>query len=549
MTIFKDTIFSINTDKPRENSIKFDFVYNQYESSETIIDDKQIITRINLNENKKRFIRIDLGNISLRSIESNSNKYDDQNFNQSIYNLSLAGSLNETQNRLFNKIDQICSNRRHIINNLDSDEARRNISYYARGQNLNRVNKEILSGAITSSQKISIADNFETNLSNQFLNTSFPEPDIYNQILDYDILMSNRKEDFEESLSIIQSGNLFPKMQVLDQSLNDIDFNRYSRINAVKCGFLVEKFVKNREGYEFLCSRFFTKDKNTFDLSRIDFIVEDESIVYGKTYKYIVSDVFLYTTPDPENRFLLNSYLICDYPFISKDIECIETVPPPPPNNIKFFYSKDQEKLRITWDEPGDYQDDAKGYQILKRTSLSSPFEVIAQLEGHLQSDLYNPVEIVPDDIIIKTPGNVPYIYHDRSYNPGEITIYCIRTIDAHGMFSEYSSQIAILYDFFEDKLIHDMISDSGAKRNKPNEFVRQNSLFFENETNIIDNLPILKNVNKISLYITPDFVQVKNDKEIIKILEEKYQFTLFRLNDLVQYKKTFSIKNFNLEE
>jgi hypothetical protein len=116
-------------------------------------------------------------------------------------------------------------------------------------------------------------------------------------------------------------------------------------------------------------------------------------------------------------------------------------------------------------------------------------------------------------------------------------------------MFSKYSEQIAILYDYFEDKIIHDIVSDSGAKRNKPNEFVRQNSMFFENEADIVDNLPILKNVSKISLYVTPDFVQVKNDEEIIKMLEDKYQFTFFRLNDLVQYKKIFSIKNFNLEE
>lgn len=547
MAIFKDSIFSINTNKNFESKIIFDFIYNQYESSETIANDKVIINRNDLNEKKKRFIRIDLQEFSLRN--SDSSKYNQENYLESIFNLSLVSGLNETQNKVFNKIDQICPNRKHLINNLDIKEATNIINYYTRGQKLSAGNKSNFIGSISSSQRISINDDFQTNLTNQFLNTPFPEPDIFDQILDYNILFRNRREIFDESLSIIQTGNLFPKMQILEKTLSEIDFQKYSEVNAIKCGVLVEKFVKIKNNYEFLCSKFFTKDKESPDLSNLDTTIEDEAIVYGKTYRYMVSDVFLYTVPDPENRFVLNRYLLCDYPYISKDISCNEFVPPPPPNNLKFRYNKEKDNLHITWDEPKDYQDDAKGYQILRRFDLNSPFEVVAQLEGHLTSDLYRPQEIVPDSIIHKTPGDVKYEYIDKEYNPGKITIYCVRTIDAHGMFSKYSEQIAILYDYFEDKIIHDIVSDSGAKRNKPNEFVRQNSMFFESEADIVDNLPILKNVNKISLYVTPDFVQVKNDEEIIKMLDDKYQFTFFRLNDLVQYKKIFSIKNFNLEE
>ena len=113
----------------------------------------------------------------------------------------------------------------------------------------------------------------------------------------------------------------------------------------------------------------------------------------------------------------------------------------------------------------------------------------------------------------------------------------------------QYNYIQKIIIFSFEENLISDVVSESGAKREKPNEFVRENSLFFENKINLIDNLPALKNVNSISLYVTPDFVNIKNKQKVSSILEEKYRFTIFKLNDLIQHKKEFKIKNFSIEE
>jgi hypothetical protein len=118
-------------------------------------------------------------------------------------------------------------------------------------------------------------------------------------------------------------------------------------------------------------------------------------------------------------------------------------------------------------------------------------------------------------------------------------------------MFSNYSEQIAILYDPFEDKIIYDIVSDSDAPRNKPNEKIMQNSKFFKYNDNMIDNLPILKNIKSIKLYVTPDYGFVNIGDREISILkdDEDYKFTIFRVNDLKKYEKDFKIKNFEKQQ
>lgn len=538
-----DSIFSLNTTKSEDLQVDASFVYNFYENNETIKEDN-VITISDFSYRKKRFIRLSLQNAN----ESDRFDYNRDNFVEAVYQLSLRRSLQNQDIDLFNKIDKIIPKRRFLTNTLDEKEKILISNFYRKDKNSTTVNN------LKYNHRISYLNPeiFDNDFNRINLKCDFPESDMYlNDRFYNDLVYKNSRPDildFKENMSLNSNGCIFSNLKKLESTVNEIRGykNDYSIFNAIRCGLLIEKFVLKDEKFKFLCGKFITsnRDSNSLELPAS---IEDESIKYGETYKYIVYNVYMYAEIDPSDKCVLNKYLVCDHPIITKSIECVEKEPPPPPLNLKFRVVSDT-KIEISWDEPTDYQYDAKGYQILKRSSLDEPFEIIAQLEGHLSTDLYNPTETILESLIKRTPGEIKYRYTDHDYQRGKITIYAIRTIDAHGYFSNYSEQIAVVYDPFEQKLIYDLVAYSGAERNRPNEKLLPRSIFFNYDDKIIDNLPVNKNIKNISLYITPDYCQVKSSPENYHDVfknDEEFKFTIFRLNDLKKFEKQFKITNF----
>lgn len=539
-----DSIFSLNTRKTEDLEVQASFIYNFYESNETITEDN-VITTSDFSYRKKRFARLSFYNTN----EPDRFDYNRDNFVNSIYSLSLKRSLQTQDIDFFNKIDNIIPRRRFITNTLGNQEKHTISTFYKKDNNSSAVNN------IKYNHRMSYLNPeiFDNDLDKINLKCDFPEPNMALNDASYDDLIykKNSKPDilsFEENMSLNNNGCIFSNLKKLESTVNEVRGykNDYAIFNAIRCGLLIEKFVLEDEKFKFLCGKFLTnnRDSNSLELPAT---IEDESIKYGKTYKYVVYNVYMYTEVDATDKCVLNKYLICDHPIITESVECVENEEPPPPINLKFRVVDDK-KIELSWNEPTDYQYDAKGYQILKRSSLDEPFEIIAQLEGHLNTDLFEPTEVVLQSLIERTPGEVKYSYVDNNYQKGKITIYSIRTIDAHGYFSNYSEQIAILFDPFEEKLIYDLVAYSGAERNSPNEKLLAKSIFFNYDDKIIDNLPINKNIKNISLYIAPDYCQVKSSPESYHDVfknEEKFKFTMFRLNDLNKFEKQFKITNF----
>ena len=546
MTKVIDKLISINKDLGSDQNIfhnkttllESGFVYNSYEEEETFVNDSIIDLSLNENSLNRRYIRISMP-LSFRhdSIERNGD------YIEELRALSNFSSIDSNTIKYFNKISKIISHRKHVILDTNREEADI-VSEFYNFDNISYRNK------LLYSKKISLIDeDFSgSNIESFTLNSDFPEAGLKNILDNYDDIIYNDSEKKEISESdyteYFEECDFFSNLTEISKQVNDLDFKKFAKRNSIKCGILVEKFKKSEEQFKFLSARFLTNLSG----NSMKFNIEDLAVRYGETYKYIISEVFFYSYPSPSNRFILNNYLICDNIYSTKDIECREYEPPPPPNNLKFKVDKNN-NLKINWKEPVDYQYDAKGYQILKRHRLDEPFKIIAQLEGHLDTDDYIPVEDYSDTIKIKTPGLVKYSYIDSDYDKAKITIYAIRTIDAHGMFSNYSSQVAVLYDPFEEKLIYDEVSESGAKKDKPNELIDSKSIFFKNKINIIDNLPLEKNVKKFCLYLAPDYGKIKRNSgldDISTYSESQYQFTICKVNDLSIYQKKFEINNFN---
>jgi hypothetical protein len=545
MTNFYDSLFSINSNirgdsKSDVASASVSFVYNRYKNDETSINDIGISDRGAIDLIKPRFVRIEFK--FNRLINPN---YNSDNFSYKAYNLSLLDSIDISSLKKFNKVSYFNNNRKTLTTDLDYNEVQKSYNFYKDDdEDVSIINIRKLQ----SSYKVSFKK--DLNIKNILTQKDFPEKDLSEHLELYDEMINvgntSRQRFFVNAIS---NGILFPGVVTLCQNINDNQtLTDFSRKNAVFCGILIEKYLKEgSSSYKYLGSKFYTSKPTDTQLSLRNRF-EDENVAYGKTYRYVTSRVYLYNWPDPNDHYITNRFLLCDNPFITKDIVCVENEAPPPPREINFRVNKKND-LVIKWKFPKDYQEDGRGIQVLRRFRVEDPFTVIAQLEGHSQNDLYEKNENVLEQNIVKTPNKLPHKYVDKEYQSGRIAIYALRLIDAHGLVSDYSVQTAILYDPFEEKVIYDIISPEGAKRDKPNEKIRNKTLFFQNEVNVIDNLPFLKNVNKISLYLTPAYTKVsREENENLNVYENNntsYKFTMLKINTLTKYEKSFNVKNF----
>ena len=130
-----DSIFSLNTRRSEDLQAESTFIYNYYESNETIVEDN-LITISDFSYRKKRFARISLQNAN----ESDRFDYNQDNFVNSIYELSLKNSLQLQDIDIFNKIDKIIPKRRFLTNTLDNQEKNTISTFYRKDVNSDTVN-------------------------------------------------------------------------------------------------------------------------------------------------------------------------------------------------------------------------------------------------------------------------------------------------------------------------------------------------------------------------------------------------------------------------
>ena len=550
-----DNFISVRNNKQEDKGISAEFIYNYYDSQETQDEDSSFVEDERNVNIKNRFIRIKIPESITRSytqsLLASFYSREKENFVQDIESISKIKSLNSFYLNFFNKIDQIYPNRRNFINEIDTEEKKKLLSFYSADQTLH---DNSIFGVFSSGKRISL---FEEEINNANIQSSTREGIIAEKTLEeendsYEELVKKNiklKSAMNSQIAGYKNANYFQNLKPLNSVINNFNLAGFSSVNSVKCGFLIEKYKKESdETYTLLSGKFISTSENRESVT-IKNEYEDIAVRYGQTYRYVCYEVYLYTVPDYKNRFICNRYLLCDYPHFTKDIECIENEAPKPPVSL-MFKRLSRKSLRITWQEPSDYQYDIKGFQILKRSFLSRPFRIIGQLEGHLLTDYYFPEETTPESLITSTPGEINFEFIDNDYKEGKIQIYTIRSIDAHGMFSDYSEQVAILYDPFEQKVITDYISPLGASVFRPNELLNNKSLFFENKANIVDNLPSAKNPEKFTLYVTPDFQKIKiGESEIKNLIDENagfYKFSVLKINNLSKYETTLKIENFN---
>ena len=530
---FPETFLSLDTK----------FIYNFYNEDETLVSDDLLL---NVQKDFYRCIQI---KIDTKSI------YDNRVFKY-IQSIELK-DLESFSNKNLTKETRLLFNNTHLLDknfinmNLNTNKAKiKKVNEYYR---INDVRHESIKSHLLSSKKVS----FNKKFKEKFVKISSSAE---NFDLNKNIDFYNSNLDKEQDIKPIEN-------QILKLNNDFKIFKRKSVYNSVfksksyylNVGFLIEKYVKENDNYNFMSSYYRhnyannkIKEMNFSSnecIIRENIDVKDIAVKYGQTYKYVIYPVFLTTLPSRYDYHTMDEYIFCGFPHITNDVVCKENVRPIPPAQISFNFLEKEEALKISWNKPLELQGDVKGYQIFKRHSLEDPYVLIKQLEFHSENDFYERNERISSSTIEKMSKENNTFYKDHNFKKSKIQIYTICSIDAHGFISNYSTQYAVKYNSFLKKCEIDIVSNTGAPIHMPNLLVPRKTKFFENADYIVNNTPIEEKVKKFTLYVTPEYNKISNMTANYKsVLSDNYKLSIFKLENANVYNDSIQIVNFNDE-
>jgi hypothetical protein len=271
----------------------------------------------------------------------------------------------------------------------------------------------------------------------------------------------------------------------------------------------------------------------------------DLKVRYGAIYSYKIKSLFEINYPAIDNdslKFTFPSSIISSKSD-STYVEATESVAPPPPVELRFVWDYDRfnpttskidpatgspypgtgarGSLMLYWSFPINPQLDIKKFQVFRRKSIDDPFELLKmvdfdnstiQFPGLEESINPKVVQRSVIDRLNKPSIPVPVLrYYDDEFLKNSNYIYTVACIDAHGWSSNYSEQIRVTFNAYENKLITELISIANAPKQYPNMYL-QEDLF-------LDTIKI-GNKKNLYVYLTPDCYSVlANNNSTIDVL------------------------------
>lgn len=522
----KDNLFFTNKE-PFE--IEYQYEYNQYKENEFTQKDTQISI---LPEEDT----LEQSSYITLKIEKNANYiYNSEIENIHLYlekidELSSYKSLPTHIDRLFNIPESLNSRKSYLTLDIDFN----NLAPYYDVVITSSIEEE------NSTKKLCVDDSFINTFEIANKKSAFyskKDDDVFES---YNEIFREDSEFIDYDLEL-NAGKFLSEYKVYNKKANEgikeilysqEEENFFERF----IGFYIVKYKKNpldKENlYEKICTRFVSSNNSTYQ------VVKDIHVKYSQTYKYYIYPVYSLTIQSYNNNFYYDQALICGYPLITEDIEAVETIRPNYPAGPFVKILKDTLGLELEWNKPLERQEDIKGFQVFKRHDIDEPFTLIQEMRGHLSGDVFIKDQNISSNILDITPGEIKYRFVDQEFDTSKVNIYAICSIDAHGLVSDYSTQIGVVYDILLDKLVVDAISDAGAPIEYPNLLIPRKTKYFDNEDSIVSNIPLASKKNKFTLYFTPDTKKVHskyitNGTHEEDLLNESSEFNLsiFRVN------------------
>lgn len=307
------------------------------------------------------------------------------------------------------------------------------------------------------------------------------------------------------------------------------------------------------------------------DPKNLNFI--DRNIRYGGNYVYTLRTVCQVISPvvkmDPDNPILdevVYAKFIMASEGITDSILCIEKVSPPPPANLRARFDFKLKCPILSWAFPLNPQRDIKRFQIFKRSNTSLPFTLIAEydFDDSVEKTGVNEVAMSKNLYKLKVPK---LTYTDVKFKQNESAIYALASVDAHGMTSNFSNQIKVVYDKYKNKIRTTLVSRENAPKSYPNIYLEEDTfqdvikvsgydrmhLFFDPEYyRVLKNSNISKNKkNNNSKEEDLKLIAVNPDEptysiQILNLDNQKDELINITIEDRSEIPKVFSAASFN---
>ena len=180
-------------------------------------------------------------------------------------------------------------------------------------------------------------------------------------------------------------------------------------------------------------------------------------------------------------------------------VRTVDDAPPPPPTDFSLRWDYRTKKLVLTWTFPPLSQRDIKYFQIFRRSNLLEPFMLLAEYD--FNDSLAAPVRYentLPSNTM--KMGDPLTTYYDTDFKKDSDYIYCVASVDARGLVSNYSDQLRATFDSVRNRLNIEQVSPSGAPRPYPNVFLR-GDLF-------LDSI-VTTGKRRMKIYFDPEYLKL----------------------------------------
>lgn len=340
-------------------------------------------------------------------------------------------------------------------------------------------------------------------------------------------VQSEERESITNPFSIteneidIEIDSLFSTFTSADVSSGSFE----GEIGSFKVGYIIEKYGEQLDGTTLRYPDIVIEDPDQSSYL-------DPNVRYGATYKYKIRTIYVTTIigVDESETSSTEGFDISIVLFGSEGafttIQCIESIPPSPPVNISFQQTLDG--LYIRWNFPVNSQKDIKRFQVFRREDLSSPFELLKEINFDQTILPYTSGETVPQDKTQSEAGPVKHYLDTEFVEIESDYIYALCCIDAHGYSSSYSEQFRVRFDKITGKILITRVSTAGAPKPYPN--VNVEGDFFAD---------LIKDSghSRIRVYFDPEYLDVTRDGNSLSLIsttdysDVNYKLSLTEIN------------------
>ena len=253
------------------------------------------------------------------------------------------------------------------------------------------------------------------------------------------------------------------------------DLRQLEGLDFQHVGYIVEKKQIHDDGV--------VESKKLFVITNPEEkVIIDTEVAYGARYSYQASalyvvqlydnielDMFIFRQEGVhEVTFDKKRFLLTSLKAPANFITCHEFVPPSPPQGLDINWMSENQAPLITWQHPKDSQRDVKRFQVLRRESLDEPFELLVEYDFDDSQVRYKSLEEISKDISIKRKTPV-YHFIDTDFRTDKEYIYTLRSVDAHGLISNYGTQLSAKYNLFKNQIDVMLVGKTGAPIQYPN--------------------------------------------------------------------------------